>query len=254
MEPDTLAVTSDRSSAPGGPGTSGSESEAVHGVSPTPPAARRLGRPRDEALGDRRREEILDAATVVFAEDGYRCTDVQKIADRAGVGKGTVYRYFGNKEGLFLAAADRGMRLLRCAVDGAAATVEDPLEKIEVAVRAYLAFFEARPRLVELLIQERAEFPQRESPTYFEHRAINVVRWRGLYERLMDDGRIRRMSVDRITEVFGNLMYGTMFTNYFTGRHAGFEEQAAAILDVVFHGILTAREGPGRTTTTGGEA
>lgn len=208
---------------------------------PQEPPRPRRGRPRDEALGDRRREEILDAATRVFAEVGYRCADVQNVANCAGVGKGTVYRYFGNKEMLFLAAADRGMTLMRAAVDEAAAGAEDALEKIKRAVLAYLAFFAARPRLVELLIQERAEFPQRERPTYFQHREVNIARWRGMYERLMDEGRVRRMSVDRITEVMGNLVYGTMFTNYFTGRHTNFEEQAAGILDVVFYGILTGR-------------
>ena len=36
-----------------------------------------------------------------------------------------------------------------------------------------------------------------------------------------------------------NLVYGTMFTNYFTGQQIPPEEQAADIMDVVLHGILT---------------
>ena len=59
-----------------------------------------------------RREQILDAAAEVFAQHGYRNTDVQFVADALQVGKGTVYRYFPSKEALFLAAVDRGMRRL----------------------------------------------------------------------------------------------------------------------------------------------
>ena len=59
-----------------------------------------------------------------------------------------------------------------------------------------------------------------------------------LYERLMDEGRVRRMPVDRITDVMSSAVYGTMFTNYFSGRTKPFERQAADLLEVVFHGIL----------------
>jgi AcrR family transcriptional regulator len=58
---------------------------------------KRRGRPRDETLVRRRREEILAAATRIFAQLGYRNTDVQIVADQLKVGKGTVYRYFPSK-------------------------------------------------------------------------------------------------------------------------------------------------------------
>ena len=48
-----------------------------------------------EAKADRnaeRREEILDAATKLFAEHGYADTDTQQLADKLGVGKGTLVK------------------------------------------------------------------------------------------------------------------------------------------------------------------
>jgi hypothetical protein len=50
------------------------------------------------------------------------------------------------------------------------------------------------------------------------------------------------MPVDRVTGVMGDLLYGTMFTNFLTGRRRPFEEQAADILDVMFIGILSDSE------------
>ncbi|KHL12136.1 AcrR family transcriptional regulator [Mumia flava] len=47
-----------------------------------------------------KREAILDAALEVFAERGVRGVAVPEIAVRAGVGTGTIYRYFDSKEGL----------------------------------------------------------------------------------------------------------------------------------------------------------
>lgn len=46
-------------------------------------------------------QAILDAATQVFARFGFAKASVDDIARRAGVGKGTVYLHFENKEALF---------------------------------------------------------------------------------------------------------------------------------------------------------
>lgn len=208
---------------------------------PIPPKARR-GRPRDEAHVQQRREEILDAAARVFARGGYPGTEIQAVADACGVSKGTIYLYFPSKQELFLAAVDRGMRRLCAAVEAAIADVADPLEYVAVGIRAYLQFFRDHPEFVELLIQERAEFRDRKKPTYFEHREANLGRWRDRYRELMAAGRIRTMPVDRVLDVLGNLLYGTMFTNHFLGRPRSPEAQAAEILDVVFNGLLTPAE------------
>ena len=46
---------------------------------------------------------ILRAATDVFAEQGFAAVTVAEIANRAGIGKGTVYEYFTSKEELLFA-------------------------------------------------------------------------------------------------------------------------------------------------------
>jgi AcrR family transcriptional regulator len=193
--------------------------------------------PSDRSAG--RKEEILDAATRLFAEHGYADTDTQLLADKLQVGKGTLYRYFASKRELFLAAVDRGMRLLCQHIDESIAKIDDPPERIAQVVRSYLGFFASHPELAELLIQERAQFKDRKKPTYFEYREANRERLRSLYRSYIAEGQIRDMPVDRILDVLGDLLYGTMFTNYFSGRQTSLETQAQDILDVVFHGILS---------------
>src|SRR5205085_8599211 len=103
-------------------------------------ARRGPGRPKVAGLRDRRREEILAVATNEFARRGYPGTDLQTVADLLGVGKGTVYRYFESKEDLFLAASDRGMRLLQENSQREAAKGREPIERITRATHAYLRF------------------------------------------------------------------------------------------------------------------
>src|SRR5438874_6825895 len=184
---------------------------------------KKVRRPADEALRQSRMTQILDAAAHLFAKHGYADADTQLLADELGVGKGTLYRYFPSKEALFLAAADRVMRQLRAEIDTRIKDVTDPLDRIAEAIRTFLAFFADNPDFVELLMQERAHFKDRKEPTYFQHRKVNVERWKDLYRALMAEGRIRNMPVERITDVLSDLVYGTMFTNYFTGNQKSFE-------------------------------
>ena len=207
-----------------------------------PATEKKSRRPGDESLWASRQEEILEAAAKLFAKHGYADTDTQLLADELGVGKGTLYRYFPSKQELFLAAVDRAMRKLRAQIDASIEGIADPLQRITVAIRSYLAFFASHPELVELLIQERAQFKDRKKPTYFEHREANIQRWRDLYRSMMAAGRIRQMPVERITDVMSQLLYGTMFMNYFAGQKKSIEQQAQEIIDVVFHGILSDSE------------
>ncbi|KZE50440.1 TetR family transcriptional regulator [Brevibacillus parabrevis] len=51
-------------------------------------------------MSETKRELILEAAMVLFEQRGFDGTTVPMIVDKAGVGAGTLYRYFENKEAL----------------------------------------------------------------------------------------------------------------------------------------------------------
>ena len=50
-----------------------------------------------------RRRQIMEVAKKVFAAQGYHKTNIEMICKKAGIGRGTIYRYFKNKEGIFSA-------------------------------------------------------------------------------------------------------------------------------------------------------
>lgn len=57
------------------------------------------------------RRAILDQARRLFARSGYGATTVKAVADAASVSPNLITRYFGGKEGLFLASTRTGLRL-----------------------------------------------------------------------------------------------------------------------------------------------
>ena len=61
---------------------------------------------------EQRRNDIVDAAEKLFFEMDYGGVSMDEIARKIGLGKGTLYLYFKNKESLFYAVALRGMHIL----------------------------------------------------------------------------------------------------------------------------------------------
>ncbi len=55
-----------------------------------------------------KQEKILQAALQLFAKEGYHATSTSKVAKKAGVSEGLIFRHFGNKEGLLQAILDEG--------------------------------------------------------------------------------------------------------------------------------------------------
>lgn len=192
---------------------------------------------RHKAPAERRRE-ILAAAAVVFADLGYRCTDMDRIAEQAGVGKGTVYRFFTNKETLFLATVEKAVDDLSEYVNSAVDRLEDPLEQLRLGIFRYLEFFERNPGTVELFIQERSEFRRESKPMYFVYQDIHGEAWRERFRALARQGRMRDISPDLAQELFSDFLYGAVFSQRLSGDRPSRSAQTGQIVDILFNGIL----------------
>src|SRR5215475_5525124 len=72
---------------------------SVHSMSKTDPI--------QAQLIEARRNQILDAATTVFAEKGFHRATIRDVAKAAGIADGTIYIYFENKTALLMGILDR---------------------------------------------------------------------------------------------------------------------------------------------------
>ncbi|MCT2582226.1 TetR/AcrR family transcriptional regulator [Actinophytocola gossypii] len=68
--------------------------------------ARKRGRPT-EVERAQRRDEVLDAAVRLFGAGGFQRVSLDDIASEAHVTKRTIYKYFGDRNDIFLAAVER---------------------------------------------------------------------------------------------------------------------------------------------------
>jgi AcrR family transcriptional regulator len=188
-----------------------------------------------------KRHAILDQAIRTFAELGFRGTDVQVIADRAGVGKGTVYRYFKSKEELFWATTyEVLLRMERC-LDEAMEGVLGACDKFRAAATAHARFFQDNPEYLELTIQDRAEFHGSGPESHREHHETMIRKMGEILQQGIDAGEIRPVDPQQTTIGLGSLLYGAAILGCHL-RSVDVQRMTEHAVDIFLRGIC--REAP----------
>jgi AcrR family transcriptional regulator len=100
---------------------------------------------------ERTQAQILAAATAEFTANGLSGARVDQIARRARVNKRMIYHYFGDKEGLYLAALEAAYSGIRTAERGLALADKDPAEGMRELVLFTWQYFIDHPEFLSLL-------------------------------------------------------------------------------------------------------
>jgi AcrR family transcriptional regulator len=187
------------------------------------------------------KEKILIAASELFGTQRFHQVRMDDIAERAVMGKGTLYRYFQDKEELYLAVLARSSELFIQRVTEAVAEVEGLREQLETLAALIVAHFDEQPHLLDLI--QRAEI---ESPTGQE------FPWRGarvkLTQLLLDlfaMARERGESPIRNPELTVFMFFGGLRSVIRLGEKPRPRNLARCFVDNLLHGAqCTARTDP----------
>src|ERR1043166_5989936 len=101
------------------------------------------------------RRELLAAGRKLFAEKGIYDSRIEDLSREAGIGKGTLYLYFENKERLIEAVATNGFNELLGHVHRAVQGAQTREHAIARVAQAHIAFFEENPDLMRVFHQVR---------------------------------------------------------------------------------------------------
>jgi len=187
---------------------------------------------------EQRKNQILDAATIVFSEKGYNRANTDEIAKKAGLGKGTLYRYFKDKKDIFFSVVDRGLNKLKEKMLKEVEDIQDPLKRIERAVKTYLSFFEENSNLVEILIHEQSSFRKRIAKRYFEHYYGNVERIKRTFRKAITQGLMKNIDIETAISVLTSMLNGLIYMWQFEGRKYSLKDKASIVIKIFFTGII----------------
>lgn len=103
-----------------------------------------------ENLPVEKHDRIIKVATEEFANNGFENTSIQQIAKKSGISVGSIYKYFENKESLFIYIVREGLSTLEKTLLELAPTDEDILIKAEKIIRKLLEFSKEKPEFIKL--------------------------------------------------------------------------------------------------------
>ena len=105
---------------------------------------------QNKAIREKTRQQIIDAAFELFANDGFSNTSISAVAKKAGISKGLIYHYFDSKEaileGIFNQLVQLGDEILAFPNDLSAA------DKILLIIDRTFAFIEQQPGMGRLMM------------------------------------------------------------------------------------------------------
>ena len=132
---------------------------------PTLPARKITGRAAvksqvaDESLVAMRREQIVAAATDLFAGQGYDRTTIQDVARKAGISTGLIYQYARTKEDVLFLSLVSVLESYKREIPEFSGPVEDPIAALRQSVEAYLRIIDRRRNAALLSYRSTMSLP-----------------------------------------------------------------------------------------------
>ncbi len=105
---------------------------------------------------EQRRNDIIDAARKLLADRDFNEVSMNEIAREVGLGKGTLYLYFKNKESLYFAIVLRGIRIWVAMIKEEVKKGNSGFEKFELYINANREFSNKYPDYFRLLYSPTA--------------------------------------------------------------------------------------------------
>lgn len=192
---------------------------------------------------DKVKDDIISAAQALFQQFGWKKTNMEDIAKKAGKGKSTLYYYFKSKEDIFYAVLNKEMKCLTDDVKKAV-EIESSFEgKIRVFFQTKMKeFFNAqnlytaiRDYLADNFIQIQKKFAEkheREDVIYL----ANILQ-KGMEQELIterDQRKLEETAYGMILSVKGVIIEMTFIDEEFQI----FENKLNILLDLLLYGLL----------------
>jgi AcrR family transcriptional regulator len=189
-------------------------------------------------------DKIIEAAAHLFGTQRFHEVRMEDIAVEARVGKGTLYRYFRDKEELYVGLLDRALEQFTAEVRAAADGAAGPREGLEALVGAVIGYFDRYPHLMGLI--QRAELAhEADTPFLWEEARAEVLR---LIIRLFDEGRACGAFEVRDPELAAMMLLGGLRTVIRAGPRPRPADLCRRVVAGLLWGaatLVTARGAPG---------
>jgi AcrR family transcriptional regulator len=188
-------------------------------------------------------DEILEAATDVFAKKGYLGTNLNDVAERLGVTRQALYYHFRAKHDILQAIFANIFDDLDKAIDAGIAGITDPAERFRHMVRAHFIVVVSTPHRTAISLQEHRNLPPASAKLVLERREKLLARFARAYADGVAAGEFRDLDPLIVSQLI--IGAGTSMYRWFRPKGKLSNEQIAAFADqLLFAGYLRHADAP----------
>lgn len=193
------------------------------------------GTPLTEEEQFRKRAEIMEITTRLFAEKGFLETSMREIAEATGMGKSTLYDYFKTKDDILVSYFENEINAITARVEEIDKCDAPAVEKLRRTMTAHLDYLLANKTLYLKLTVEAQRLG------IHSQKRIQISRhaYQDLVCKMIEDG-IKEGSFRPVDPMLAmRILLGALNPVVFTTRPTGSpHEMLDAALDILFKGML----------------
>ena len=163
------------------------------------------------AMGRRKNNEkyyrIIEAATKVFAKNGFYQSKISEIAKEAKVADGTIYIYFENKDDILISLFEEQMKGVIDNMEVQISGIDDPARKLERFASTHLDLIEKNQDMAEIIQVEL-----RQSGKFMkEYKNEKFIQYLDIIENIISEGQKRGIfKEDVIPKVAKRAFFGAL--------------------------------------------
>ena len=176
-------------------------------------------------LTEEKLEEILEAGITEFGEQGFEKTSMSRVAGRAGISVGVLYKYYGDKDGFFLACVKKSMQELERTLSETTSREEKLLQYAERLIQALQQHCREHPSHIRMYHELTCGSAARFVPALTQEiESLSARLYTSMTERAQREGKIRRDADPGLFAFFfDNLLMMLQFSyccDYYRARFA----------------------------------
>ena len=159
-----------------------------------------------------RKDDIINAAVSLFAENGYSATSTSAVAKKASVAEGLIFHHFKNKAGILIHIFKELSEVYIREIEMLIEKAETGLDALLGAIRFHFEFAESQSTKFKVLLRD---FPSEFTSTDSEagkiitgHITISINQIKKCIKRGLKDGSIRDVPVEENAYVIRGMLTG----------------------------------------------
>ncbi|MEA1950005.1 MAG: TetR/AcrR family transcriptional regulator [Planctomycetota bacterium] len=197
----------------------------------------KLAERRKDMLNSMMKDGIYEAAVEVLGTYGSEGLTMDRLAETAGIAKGSLYNYFRNKQELILFIHDKTIKPVNNTVD---VILDEPIgsdAKLTGMVRCLVEHFYSHRGVFDFLFNDPEVRAVVEPVQRNTCRGKFIGKMTIVFEQGVADGTFRKLVPHRTAEMCFGAMIGTLEQEMIEGENRSSEESVDLLLDLMLKGL-----------------